>query len=58
MEKSPLTCQRCKYLVKCMLKSCEDCPMYLDKAGYCKCVEIRNRQECPYFESVEEEVDE
>lgn len=57
MEKSPWTCQRCKYnLVQdCMGKSCKDCPMYLDKTGHCKCVEIRNGQDCPYFEPVEEE---
>lgn len=59
MKKSPQTCRRCKYFIQeCMGKSCKDCSMYLDTAGHCKCVEIRNGQDCPYFEPTAEEVDE
>lgn len=57
MEKSPWTCRRCKYFVQeCMGKKCKDCPMYLDV--HCKCVEIRNGQDCPYFVPAKDKLEE
>lgn len=55
MKKSPYTCGRCKYSVEeCIGKNCKSCPLYNDiKCGICKCVEVLDGKECPYYEPIE-----
>ena len=49
-------CNYCKFDIwsKCKYHPCKDCENYYCKDGKygCKCLEINNGEECPYFKEV------
>ena len=49
------SCETCKYdyLNGCEEIRCRDCPMMDDEFGYCKCADIEDVENCPYYKKHE-----
>lgn len=65
---SKFKCESCKYNYDrwCVKRgfnqrdrsTCVDCPLYIKELDDCYCTTVRICDECPYYEPMEEEVDE
>ena len=48
------SCDTCKFEwnFNCCETACRDCPMD-DEFGYCKCADIEDKSNCPYYKKYE-----